>query len=77
MWRWYAAAVAKVLHSLLAGLKSTAGDVLAGTTAEIQDDTNDVCDARLLPKSVIDNAGPGPEGQWRDAARQALAGWQD
>lgn len=31
-------------------------------------------DARLLPwKSVIDNVGLGLKGQWRDAARQALA----
>lgn len=31
-------------------------------------------DARLLPwKSVIDNVGLGLKGQWRDAARRALA----
>ena len=58
------------LLRLLAGLETpTAGDVLAGTTplAEIQD-------ARLLPwKSVIDNVGLGLKGQWRDAARRALA----
>ena len=63
---------------LLAGLETpTAGDVLAGTTplAEIQDDTRMMFqDARLLPwKSVIDNVGLGLKGQWRDAARQALA----
>lgn len=65
------------LH-ILAGLETpTAGDVLAGTTplAEIQDDTRMMFqDARLLPwKSVIDNVGLGLKGQWRDAARQALA----
>ncbi|CDK56856.1 [NiFe] hydrogenase metallocenter assembly protein HypE [Escherichia coli IS9] len=55
----------------------TAGDVLAGTTplAEIQEDTRMMFqDARLLPwKSVIDNVGLGLKGQWRDAARRALA----
>ncbi len=66
------------LLRLLAGLETpTAGDVLAGTTplAEIQDDTRMMFqDARLLPwKSVIDNVGLGLKGQWRDAARQALA----
>ncbi|HCS1537330.1 TPA: aliphatic sulfonates ABC transporter ATP-binding protein, partial [Shigella flexneri] len=66
-----------LLH-LLAGLETpTAGDVLAGTTplAEIQDDTRMMFqDARLLPwKSVIDNVGLGLKGQWRDAARRALA----
>ena len=63
---------------LLAGLETpTAGDVLAGTTplAEIQEDTRMMFqDARLLPwKSVIDNVGLGLKGQWRDAARRALA----
>ena len=36
-------------------------------------------DARLLPwKTVIDNVGLGLKGQWRDAARDALAavGWR-
>ena len=66
------------LLRLLAGLETpTAGDVLAGTTplAEIQDDTRMMFqDARLLPwKSVIDNVGLGLKGQWRDAARRALA----
>ena len=66
------------LLRLLAGLETpTAGDVLAGTTplAEIQEDTRMMFqDARLLPwKSVIDNVGLGLKGQWRDAARQALA----
>lgn len=66
------------LLRLLAGLETpTAGDVLAGTTplAEIQDDTRMMFqDARLLPwKSVIDNVGLGLKGQWRNAARQALA----
>ncbi|EMQ3636078.1 ATP-binding cassette domain-containing protein [Escherichia coli] len=66
------------LLRLLAGLETpTAGDVLAGTTplAEIQEDTRMMFqDARLLPwKSVIDNVGLGLKGQWRDAARRALA----
>ncbi|HAY0302214.1 TPA: aliphatic sulfonates ABC transporter ATP-binding protein [Escherichia coli] len=66
------------LLRLLAGLETpTAGDVLAGTTplAEIQEDTRMMFqDARLLPwKSVIDNVGLGLQGQWRDAARRALA----
>lgn len=58
-------------------LRLPAGDVLAGTTplAEIQEDTRMMFqDARLLPwKSVIDNVGLGLKGQWRDAARRALA----
>lgn len=63
---------------LLAGLETpTAGDVLAGSTplAQIQEDTRMMFqDARLLPwKSVIDNVGLGLQGQWRDAARRALA----
>ena len=65
------------LLRLLAGLETpTAGDVLAGTTplAEIQEDTRMMFqDARLPWKSVIDNVGLGLKGQWRDAARQALA----
>ncbi|MCT6423950.1 ATP-binding cassette domain-containing protein [Escherichia coli] len=66
------------LLRLLAGLETpTAGDVLAGTTplAEIQEDTRMMFqDARLLPwKSVIDNVGLGLKGQWRNAARRALA----
>ncbi|HAN2424658.1 ATP-binding cassette domain-containing protein [Escherichia coli] len=66
------------LLRLLAGLETpTAGDVLAGSTplAQIQEDTRMMFqDARLLPwKSVIDNVGLGLQGQWRDAARRALA----
>ncbi len=72
--RWWQS----TLLRLLAGLETpTAGDVLAGTTplAEIQEDTRMMFqDARLLPwKSVIDNVGLGLQGQWRDAARRALA----
>lgn len=65
------------LLRLLAGLETpTAGDVLAFTPlAQIQEDTRMMFqDARLLPwKSVIDNVGLGLQGQWRDAARRALA----
>ena len=66
------------LLRLLAGLEApNSGDILAGTTplATIQDDTRMMFqDARLLPwKSVIDNVGLGLKGQWRDAARRALA----
>lgn len=66
-----------LLH-LLAGLeKPNGGELLAGATplAQIQDDTRMMFqDARLLPwKTVIDNVGLGLKGQWRDAARQALA----
>ncbi|EIV9527216.1 aliphatic sulfonates ABC transporter ATP-binding protein [Klebsiella aerogenes] len=66
------------LLRLLAGLeKPNGGELLAGATplAQIQDDTRMMFqDARLLPwKTVIDNVGLGLKGQWRDAARQALA----
>lgn len=66
------------LLRLLAGLETpTAGELLAGTTplSAIQEDTRMMFqDARLLPwKSVIDNVGLGLKGNWRDAARQALA----
>ena len=66
------------LLRLLAGLeKPNGGELLAGATplAQIQEDTRMMFqDARLLPwKTVIDNVGLGLKGQWRDAARQALA----
>lgn len=66
------------LLRLLAGLeKPNGGELLAGATplAQIQDETRMMFqDARLLPwKTVIDNVGLGLKGQWRDAARQALA----
>lgn len=66
------------LLRLLAGLEApTGGELLAGTTplADIQDDTRIMFqEARLLPwKSVIDNVGLGLKGDWRSAARQALA----
>ncbi|MGR3182739.1 aliphatic sulfonates ABC transporter ATP-binding protein [Enterobacter cancerogenus] len=66
------------LLRLLAGLEvPNGGDILAGTTplANIQDDTRMMFqDARLLPwKTVIDNVGLGLKGDWREAARQALA----
>lgn len=66
------------LLRLLAGLEApNGGDILAGTTplAKIQDDTRMMFqDARLLPwKTVIDNVGLGLKGDWREAARQALA----
>ncbi|WP_236345511.1 aliphatic sulfonates ABC transporter ATP-binding protein [Enterobacter cancerogenus] len=66
------------LLRLLAGLEvPNGGDILAGTTplAKIQYDTRMMFqDARLLPwKTVIDNVGLGLKGDWREAARQALA----
>ncbi|MFP2561633.1 aliphatic sulfonates ABC transporter ATP-binding protein [Enterobacter ludwigii] len=66
------------LLRLLAGLESpNGGEILAGATplATIQDDTRMMFqDARLLPwKTVIDNVGLGPNRNWRDEARQALA----
>lgn len=66
------------LLRLLAGLESpNGGELLAGSTplANIQSDTRMMFqDARLLPwKSVIDNVGLGLKGNWRDAARAALA----
>lgn len=66
------------LLRLLAGLEApNGGQLLAGNTrlADIQDDSRMMFqDARLLPwKTVIDNVGLGLTGNWRDAARQALA----
>lgn len=66
------------LLRLLAGLeKPNEGELLAGSeplTANQQETRLMFQDARLLPwKSVIDNVGLGLNGNWRDAAREALA----
>ncbi|MFP2237780.1 aliphatic sulfonates ABC transporter ATP-binding protein [Pseudescherichia vulneris] len=66
------------LLRLLAGLeKPNAGELLAGNgpLAASQHETRMMFqDARLLPwKSVIDNVGLGLNGNWREAAQEALA----
>lgn len=66
------------LLRLLAGLESaSAGELLAGNgplSAAREETRLMFQDARLLPwKSVIDNVGLGLKGDWRPAAREALA----
>ncbi|MEB7584389.1 aliphatic sulfonates ABC transporter ATP-binding protein [Serratia rubidaea] len=66
------------LLRLLAGLENaSSGALLSGSAplSSVKEDTRLMFqDARLLPwKKVIDNVGLGLRGDWRDAARQALA----
>ncbi|MDK1704502.1 aliphatic sulfonates ABC transporter ATP-binding protein [Serratia rubidaea] len=66
------------LLRLLAGLENaSSGALLSGSAplSSVKEDTRLMFqDARLLPwKKVIDNVGLGLRGNWRDAARQALA----
>ena len=66
------------LLRLLAGVaKPTPGELVAGPTplSALQEDTRMMFqDSRLLPgESGIDKLGLGLKGNWRDAARQALA----